>query len=145
MAGCDSHTSHVDKKCINTAGALIIELRRLYNHRITQSQQTQTNQHRDPKRKPKRQKEMPSRAWIWLASYLRKRRCTGPRSQNTPSPSWMSAPPEKKNTATLANGHEPSDVSNTSGSVWWEVRLGVFGERVSVLSIRDRSRIFSIG
>ena len=102
MAGCDSHTSHVDKKCINTAGALIIELRRLYNHRITQSQQTQTNQHRDPKR-PKRRKEMPSRAWIWLASYLRKRRCTGPRSQNRPSPSWMSAPPEKKNTATLAS------------------------------------------
>ena len=95
VVGCDSHTSHVDKKCINTAGALIIELRRLYNHRITQSQQTQTNQHRDPKR-PKRRKEMPSRAWISLASYLRKRRCTGPRSRNTPSPSWMSAPPEKK-------------------------------------------------
>ena len=107
MAGCDSHTSHVDKKCINTAGALIIELRRLYNHRITQSQQTQTNQHQDPKR-PKRYRAEQEFGWnltfesivalvLGLETRRHRRRCQR-RLQN------------KNHTATLANSDEPSDV-----------------------------------
>ena len=145
VVGCDSHTSHVDKKCINTAGALIIELRRLYNHRITQ-----TNRPNQPTPRPKKAQKTERRyqaehefGWcitfesivalvLGLETRRHRRGCQRRLQIKTTPPRQLGV-------------DKPSDVFeyirlSLVGSV-----LGVFGERVSVLSIRDRSRIFSIG